>query len=333
MSDVPAAPASLAELDEEDLRWHAPSRPLYRLGLSLRANPTLVAGLTLLGMFTAVSLSAWHGYGNALGSLVTNSALAQTLAPPPPSAAHPFGVMNGIGIDILTALYESTPTDLVLVASILIAALSVGVVLGSVAALRGGGVDGLVTVVSDLLVAVPPFFFVMVLFLGIQRFVPPNGYLPAFVGLFAFVLWPSYARSTRARAAQVARSAYVEAARSAGASFRRLLRRHVIPNSFFPVLAQVPVDVYNIFFVLTAFPFLACFNPFFTLLSPLPNGRYAEWGYLLAQGACYGWSPLASINHWWMYTFPALTILTFGVAVALTCDGLERYLLGPRGQT
>ena len=336
MSGPPAPARTAAEeeppLDEEDLRWFARMRPFDLLALRLRGNRTLVAGLVLLGAFVAIAVAAVVVYGPGLGLLPSDLALAESLNPPGPSPAHPFGAMNGLGVDVLAALFQATPNDLALVGGVIVTSLGLGVILGSVAGLTGGRVDGVVTFLSDLLVGVPPFFFVMVLFLGVQRFITPEVYLLVFGGLFVVVLWPAYARSTRARAVQVAQEPYVEAARASGATTGRVLARHLIPNSFFPVLAQVPVDLYNIFFVLTAFPFLNCFTAgaFYGLLSPFPSGKYPEWGFLLAQGACSGWSPLAEINHWWMYTFPALTILAFGIAVSVACDGFERYLTGAR---
>jgi peptide/nickel transport system permease protein len=148
------------------------------------------------------------------------------------------------------------------------------------------------------------------------------------------VLWPYYARPVRARAERVAREPYVEASRAAGASSTRLLTRHVLPNSLYPVFAQIPIDVYNIFFVLTVFPYLGCISlrtggsAGYAWLTPLPTIPFPEWGTILAVGACYGWQPIWNLNFWWMYAFPAAAIVLFGIAMALTCDGMEQLLHG-----
>jgi peptide/nickel transport system permease protein len=320
----------------ETSEW-VPPHPIERLRTRLRGNRQLEAGVLLLGLFGVVAVTALVRFGSGLGTLVVDSTLGQVEPPIGPSSAHPFGVMSGLGLDLLSALVQATPIDLALVGGSTLLAALLGIVLGSYAALAGGSVDALVTGVSDLLVGVPPFFFVMVLFLGLQPFLYPPDWLPLFGLLFALVLLPYHARPVRARAMEVTGEPYVEAARAAGATPARLLLRHVLPNSTSPALAQVPVDVYNFLFVLTAFPFLACFgagsNGFFKLLSPLPSSNYPEWGFLLAQGACAGWSPLAQLNAWWMYTFPAAVVVAFGVAVALACDGLETYLAGHRATT
>jgi len=258
-------------------------------------------------------------------------AFVSPLHPPGPSWTHPFGVMTGPGVDILSALVRATPIDLALIGGPVLLALAIGLLLGAIAGFVGGPLDLAVTFGSDLLTTAPPFFLVMVLFLGLQPYLKASQFLPVFGLLFALVLWPYHARPVRARAAQIAGETYVEAARAAGSGTGRLLRRHVIPNSIYPLLAQIPVDVYNLMFVLTVFPFLNLLSgSLFAPLSPLPASTYPEWGFLLANGVASGWSPLQQIDYWWMYAFPAATVVLFGIAVALVCDGLERLLAGGR---
>jgi peptide/nickel transport system permease protein len=327
---TPRAP----EPAEEAARW----RPTGRAGVvyeRLRGNYQLLVGSAILATYGLLGVLATIWYGPNLQSLPINPVLAETLAPAGPSRMYPFGTMNGIGVNILPALFQATPIDLILIGGTIVMALTVGLFAGAYAGLAGGPLDAIVTGVSDLLVGVPSFFLVMVLFLGVQPFLQPPGYLPLFAVLFAAILWPFYARPVRARAQQVAGEPYVEAVRAAGGGRGRVLWRHVLPNSFSTVLAQIPIDLYSLFFVLTTFPFLGCFGNstgqgFFLDLTPLPAYPYPEWGFLLGEGVCYGWSPLASLDHWWMYAFPALWIVLFGIGVTLSCDGVARYLSGAR---
>lgn len=336
----PAAPRPLPqdanEWTDEELAAFALRRGrLHRFLRELRHNPGLLVGLALLGAFGAIGLAEVWVQGPMLATLPTNVAWANTLYPPGPTWQHPFGVQRGSGIDLLPALLQSTPWDLAIVGSILLLALGVGVALGTYAGFAGGAVDAVLTSASDVMLAVPPFFLVIVLYLGVLPFLSVNQQIPVFVGLFAVVLFPYYARPVRARSERVSREPFVEAARASGASRPHLLWKHVLPNSLFPVFAQVPVDLYNIFFVLTVFPFLGCFGNglnintgFYTWLTPLPSTVFPEWGDLLSVGACLGWSFVPDLNFWWMYVFPALVLLLFGLAVMLTCDGLERLMHG-----
>jgi peptide/nickel transport system permease protein len=313
--------------------FRRPRATLFERVASVGANAGLAVGIALLALYVLVAVVALARFGRRLNTLSSNPAWAYAFVAPGPSARHPFGTMRGLGVDVLQAIVQATPWDLALVGGILVASASIGLFLGARAgADRRGNLDAAITAWSDIVAGVPPFFLALVLFLGLQPFLSPADYLPIFGVVFVFVLWPYYARTVRIRARQVADETFVEAARASGAGSWRILRRHVLPNSLFPLFAQVPIDVYNIFFVLSAFPFFACFTGLgssgHSLVpvsqSPLPGPLFPEWGNLLAQGACWGWSILPSLNQWWSYAFPAAAIFGFGLAVTLLCDGLLR---------
>ncbi len=305
---------------------------LGRLWTRLRPNGSLLAGLAVLAAFGAIGIAALLWYGPGLDVMPYNPAWADAPVAPGPAWGRWFGTDSTLGVDVFGGLMRATPIDLALVGGILLSASLLGVLLGASAGLFGGALDGAVVGVSDLLVGVPPFFFVLVLYLGIQPLLPlGQNDLPWFGLLFALVLWPYYARPVRA-AAQRARSApYAESARAAGSGPTRLLFRHVLPNSVQPALAQLPIDVYNIFFVLTVFPYLGCLgggapSAVFKPISIVPSPYYPEWGSLLGYGACYGWSLLPSLDAWWSYVFPAAFVVAFGLGVMLLSDGLFRLL-------
>ncbi|MCI4334137.1 MAG: ABC transporter permease subunit [Thermoplasmata archaeon] len=313
----PWDPAALAAL--------ARTRGLaYRTIEGLARTPPLLMGTALLVGFGVLALYSFALFGLP-EQLLGRFAWQVNPYPPGPSRAHPFGIMAGLGVDVAHALLVATPWDIGILGSILGVAALTGTLAGASAGYFRGPLDWVVTGLVDLLLAVPPFFLVVILYLGTVLFVPIADHLTLFVLLFAFVLWPYYARPVRARAQSVTAEPYIESARASGSLPSRTLWRHVLPNSLGPALAQLPIDVYQVFFVLTVFPFLACFGND-SLLSPLPSTSFPEWGNLLARGVCYGWSPLAETNFWWMYAFPALAVVLFGIAVALTADGLGSLL-------
>jgi peptide/nickel transport system permease protein len=325
----PKLPATAEPPDAE----FAPYDPMgrYRRVLArLRPNLSFWSGVLVLSAFGVLALYAELAFGSGLGVLVPTPNWSLQVVPfSGPTAGHWFGIDSWLGVDVFQALLQATPFDLGLVGGILLGAALLGIVLGAVGGLLGGIVDLLVVGASDLLSGVPPFFFVVVLFLGVKPLLTSGSDpLPVFGLLFVLVLWPYYARPVRSLAQRAATAPYAESARASGAGSGRLLTRHVLPNSLSPVFAQLPVDVYNIFFVLTVFPFLGCFtggSPF-APISVTPSVTFPEWGSLLGYGACYGWSLIPSLDAWWSYTFPALFIVLFGFGVMLLCDGLERHL-------
>ena len=101
----------------------------------------------------------------------------------------------------------------------------------------------------------------------------------------------------------------MEAARAAGAPRRRVLWRHVLPNSLFPIFAQVPVDLYNVYFVLTLFrvPRLLSGkygNGNYGWVELLPSVTFPEWATSSAWGCAAGGASSAGSDFWWMYMLP-----------------------------
>ncbi len=263
-----------------------------------------------------------------------------------PSSAHPFGVLPGLGVDLFRSIWQATPWDLGIVAGILLFDAVLGWFLGSIAGMNEGGIlDGLISWIGDTLGAIPSFFLVVGIFAGLSFVAPTDIGLPLFIVLFGAIIWPATARVTRDRARLVARLPYVEATRACGGSRRRILVRHVLPGSVSALLAQIPLDVAPIFFVLIVFPwFWDCGSsgaknttsgagyllPSLPPFSPLPWLDFPEWGNFLAVGVCYG-LPISSglvqgTIYWWMFLFPLVAIMGLAFGIALVCDGLDRRL-------
>ena len=323
----PTASPQESEIDWEEYKHHR--APLFD---RLRRSPEFLVGLGLLAAFIGAAVYALVHYGSGLTAIPLQPALLRPEYPAGPSPTYPFGVLwisEGdfwVSTDLLGALLRATPIDLGIFGGAIGGALFLGLYLGAVAGYTPGGVSAVIVDTAYTIVAIPPFVLVLVLYFGVGSFAPSEWSLPLFVLLFALVLWPYYAIAVRARAQQVAAEPYVEAARASGASPRQILFRHILPNSFSPVFAQVPIDVYNVLFVLSVFPFLGCTNPFFFgTPTPLPFLPFPEWGYLLGTGACFTNSDiLLNYGYWWMYTFPALVVISFGLTMTLLCDGAER---------
>ncbi len=309
----------------------------------------LGTGIALLAAYVVVAVSAIVVFWSTLGALATNPAW---VPPPPyfratlgPSSAHPFGVLPGIGTDLFRAVWQATPWDLAIVAGILAFDVALGWLLGAAAGMsEGGALDLAVTFVGDTIGAVPSFFWVIVLAAGLVTIRAGALTIPAFVVLFGLVIWPATARTTRERARALAREPFLEAARASGARPSYLYFRHILPNSTSPLLAQLPIDVAPIFFVLVTFPwFWDCSGPnidhaggstgipppyllpSIPPFSPLPALNFPEWGNLLAVGACEGF-PITTAGpvYLWMFLPPLVAIVGLGAAISLTCDGILR---------
>ncbi|MCI4368875.1 MAG: hypothetical protein L3K09_04855, partial [Thermoplasmata archaeon] len=196
LPSIPAPPP----LDEADVReWQRATR--RRRPVTTRLSPELTFGLLLLAIYGFTAIAALIHFGSAVDHLPVDNRFVNIDSPPGPSLSHPFGVMRVVGVGVMIALIEATPWDLALVGGILLSAAAIGVLAGAFAGLNeSGALDTTITTWSDSVTAIPPFFLVVLLFLGVIEFVGPPYYLLEFALLYVFVLWPYYARVIRARA-------------------------------------------------------------------------------------------------------------------------------------
>jgi len=127
------------------------------------------------------------------------------------------------------------------------------------------------------------------------------------------VWWPVYVRLIRGQVLGEKERAYVQALKAAGLGRARILFRHILPNTIYPVLVQATLDLGGVVLTFSALMFLG-FSP---------NPAMPELGNLASDG----------ISHFfeapWLIIFPGLTILTIALAFNLLGDGL-RDVLDPR---
>jgi len=145
---------------------------------------------------------------------------------------------------------------------------------------------------------------------------------------FAVTWWPFYARLVRGQVLIVREQKYVEAARASGASSGRIVTRHIIPNSMYPVLVSVSLDVGTIPLLTGAIIFIG--------IQIYPSIYFPEWGSITAVAALnviglfLGQCETGPcILPWWQLFFPGLAVFLFAISVNFLSDGL-RDALDPR---
>lgn len=225
----------------------------------------------------------------------------------PPSVVHPFGT-DWAGRDVLSRVIYGGRYSLTVGLAAVSLAVAVGVPLGAIAGYVGGRVDELLMRVVDVLYSFP---FLVLAIAFVAAFGPGFWNL---VAALAVVGWVSYARLIRGEVLHVVENDYVLAARALGASDRRILARHVVPNAVGPVLVQATLNVGSVVLSAAALGFLGL---------GLEPGT-AEWGSMLANTR----SSLLQ-GRWWVTLFPGLAVLLFVLAVNLVGDAV-RDALDPR---
>jgi peptide/nickel transport system permease protein len=160
--------------------------------------------------------------------------LDNTLAPP--SADHPFGTDN-TGRDILSRIIFGTRYAIAIAVVVVTLETVIGVSLGLVAGYYKGKVDETVMRGLDVLVSIPPLLLAMVIVttFGINIW---NAMLA--IGI---VYIPMMSRTVRSSALSIREETYVRAAEGLGYDSKRVMLKHILPNSVPPIVVLGTTDV------------------------------------------------------------------------------------------
>jgi len=206
----------------------------------------------------------------------------------PPSSSHLLGT-DYLGRDVLCRLLYGAKTSFTIALSVVILALSLGIVLGGVAGYFGGLADETISRIIDLFLSFPSIIFALAIIGALGSSV-----LNLVLAL-AMVHWASYARLMRGQTLSIKNNDYVSSAKVIGASDRRILFKHILPNALAPVIVLATLDMGHVILSAAALSFLGLGIP-----PSIP-----EWGSMLNAGKEF------------MRTDPYLTIFP-GMAITLT---------------
>jgi peptide/nickel transport system permease protein len=227
----------------------------------------------------------------------------------PPSAKHLFGT-DDIGRDILSRVVYGSRVSLQAGLFTVAVALSIGLPLGLIAGYLGGRVDNVLMRALEVVLSFPG----LVLALGITAVLGPKLIHALFAIGVVFV--PNFARLIRAQVLSVKEHDFVAAARALGASDRRLVILHILPNCLAPLLVQSSFSVAFGILTESALSFLGMGTQ-----PPTPS-----WGIMLSMGRGY----LEQAP--WLGAFPGAAIFLTVLGFNLLGDGI-RDALDPRLKT
>lgn len=240
-------------------------------------------GLVLAGLWTAlvVAAAAVPGVLASHGPLETESqAKLQG-----PSWSHWFGT-DQLGRDLLSRTIHGSALTLRTALLAVGVGLVVGAVIGLVAGFVRGWLDDALMRAVDVVLAIPNLLLSLALItvLGFGAF--NVGLAVGLAGIAAC------ARIMRSEVLRVRQSVFVEAARTGGASWLRVLVRHVLPNSAGPVVVLATLQFGGAILTVSSLSFLG-----YGTQPPDP-----EWGSLVASGRDF------LRTAWWLTTLPGVTV-------------------------
>ncbi|GGE14532.1 peptide/nickel transport system permease protein [Gemmobacter megaterium] len=222
------------------------------------------------------------------------------------------------GRDILSAVLYGSRISIVIGIGSVALSLVVGIGLGLAAGYFGGITDNVLMRVGDVLLSVPTILIAMLVSAMARASLPPElrdiGAGAVLVVAISLSAWVQYARTVRAQASVERRKEYVQAAQLLKVPARRIMFKHILPNTMTPILVAATLNFGMAILTEATLSFLGIGMP--------PS--QPSLGTLIRFGNQYLFSGM-----WWMVIFPVLQLCLLVVSVNLLGDWL-RDALNPR---
>jgi peptide/nickel transport system permease protein len=188
-------------------------------------------------------------------------------------------------------------------------AVSIGLLLGSIAGYAGKWADMLISRLIEIVQSIPPFFLI----LAVLAWLPPRiEYVMIVIGL---TRWVATARYVRGEFLRLRETDYASAAKSMGLSTPRIVVRHLLPNALAPVLVSATFLISTAILIEAGLSWLG-----FGVQPPNPS-----WGTILRSG----YENLFTAPH--MIAPPCVAIFLAVLSFNLVSDSM-RDVIDPRLQ-
>jgi len=239
----------------------------------------------------------------------------QVLAATPPSTAHWLGT-DAIGRDVLARLMSAGRISLLIGLSVALISAGVGATIGVVQGFYGGRLDTALGWLVSMLMTIPslPLLIAMSSVVNsdggrasqILNALPPQWRI---ILIMSILGWMAISRVVRSQVVSLRRREFVEASVALGASDRRVMIAHILPNTI-SILA-----VFTTLAVATAILGESTLS-FLGIGVPPPA---ASWGNMLIDAR----DVFTVTRYWWLIWFPAGLILVSILCVNFIGDGLR----------
>jgi peptide/nickel transport system permease protein len=301
----------------------ATEKPIGQWGLAwrrLRRHKLAMIGLTLLIVIVLISLSAELIAPYPFEEIDLTHSYASLLSPGEPGRPMHLLGTDKLGRDVASRLLYAGRISLAVALTVTILTIIVGTAAGAVSGAFGGWLDVVLMRFTDLMLTLPQLPLLLVLssslrqFTQLQRLLGSN--LSVIIIIFVLVLfgWMYEARLVRGSVLSLRGQDFIAASRALGASERRLIFQHLVPNSLAPIIVAATLGFGNVIISESALSFLG-----FGVMPPVPT-----WGNMLndARGAPLEYLFTQTLS-------PGFCIFITVLAINFLGDGL-RDALDPR---
>ena len=225
---------------------------------------------------------------------------------------HPLGT-DRAGKDVFSSvIYGMTISMQIAFITTTIVA-TIGISVGTLSAYSGGWVDELLMRFVDIVLSFPTFlFFLLILYIY-------GAGLGMFILVFSLFGWGATSRYVRSKALSVSEEEFIKATKISGASTRRIIRRHIVPNTASSIITQLTLLVPGFLLAEAQLAFLG-----------IGDSNIPSWGQLISSGRnALDFAP-------WIVMVPGtalfLTILAFNFLGDALLDALNPEAQAERDQ-
>lgn len=212
-----------------------------------------------------------------------------------------LGGTDQLGRDMLSRTVHGGRVSILVGLVGTVAALLIGIVIGAIAGYAGGKVDAVLMRIVDIIYGLPYMLLVIIMMALFGR-----SMLNLFVAI-ALVSWLDVARVVRGQIMSLKNAEFVEAARSMGAGHRRVVFRHLVPNTAGVLIVYATLVI----------PKCIISESFLSFLGLGVSAPLASWGSLISEGV------KTMEMYPWQLLVPAATMTIFLFAINFLGDGLR----------
>jgi peptide/nickel transport system permease protein len=279
---------------------------LYKIRPIFSGHYIAIAGLIGFSFFLLVAILApWIAPQNPYDLMVLD--IMDGLLPPLSKLGNGTTSWLGtdaLGRDILSAVMYGLRLSLFVAFVAVSIGTTIGVILGLLAAVKGGWVETIIMRAVDLKVSFPGILLALMMLAifgtGVDKII------------YALIIgvWASKARLTRSQALSEMQKEYIDAARISGIPNWRIMVRFLLPNSIAPVLVMVPMALSGAIGAEATLSFLGVGVP---ITEP-------SLGLLIANGNDYILS-----GKWWISIVPGLVLVSLVLCINVVADRIREY--------
>lgn len=308
MNAIPVRPSRLARARASDLWWSFSHSVSARIALAILT-------VLIVSAFLAPVIAPQNPYDPAQLDMWKSE------LPPIWQEGGEWPYLLGTdtqGRDMLSVMLYGTRTSVMIGIASVAFSLLIGLSFGLIAGYFGGFTDNILMRIGDVVLSIPTILIAILVSAVVRQMLPPDlreiGASAVLVLAITISGWVQYARTVRAQTIVEKGKEYVMAARLLNVPARRIMARHILPNTLTPVLVAATLSFGMAILTEATLSFLGI---------GMPPGQ-PSLGTLIRVGNQYLFSGM-----WWIVIFPVLQLSLLVVSVNLLGDWL-RDALNPK---